>query len=157
MDHAYEGYADGPVLSWADADALARFIANVWMVHPFREGNTRTIAVFLALYLRWMGFDVGNEPFEKHASFFRGTLVRACCQNRSIGVGLDVTHLVSFLSKLVEDPRVELDYDALWCVPLFEHPDCVRNVLLVDAHPVQERLLREGIAQEVLRRATTTG
>lgn len=45
------------------------------MVHPFLEGNTRTIAVFLALYLRSMAFNVNNEPFHRHASFFRSSLV----------------------------------------------------------------------------------
>ena len=148
--HAYEGYADGPLLSWSDAHELARFVANVWMVHPFREGNTRTVAVFMALYLRSMGFDVSNEPFARHASFFRGALVRATYQNRPIGVSLDSSHLEAFLSKIVEEPGVELDYDALWCMPLFEHPDRVRNVSLADAQPVQEQLIREGITQRVL-------
>lgn len=145
LDHAYEGYADGPALSWADAVTLARFVASVWMVHPFREGNTRTVAVFLALYLRSMGFDVNNEPFQKHATFFRNALVRATYQNRPLGIELDASHLVTFLSKLVDDPQAELDYDALWCVPLFEHPERIRNVSQADAAPVQEQLKREGI------------
>ncbi len=150
LEHSYEGYADGPVLSWSDANALARFAANVWMVHPFAEGNTRTMAVFLALYLRSMGFDVENAPFERHASFFRGALVRATYQNRPIGVGLDLSHLVAFLSKLVEDCAIELDYDALWCVPLFEFPKRVRNVSPADAAPMQEQLIREGITERLL-------
>ena len=150
LDHAYDGYADGPALSWADASTLARFVANVWMVHPFTEGNTRTIAVFLELYLHSMGFDVNNEPFKKHASFFRSALVRATYQNRPIGVELDTSFLMAFLSKLVEDPRAELDYNALWCVPLFEHPDRIRNVSAADAAPIQEQLVREGITKRLL-------
>lgn len=152
IEHSYAGYADGPTLSWADAEALARFVANVWMVHPFAEGNTRTVAVFLALYLRSMGFDVNNEPFARHASFFRGALVRATYQNRPVGVGLDASHLLLFLSKLVEDPEAKLDYEALWCVPLFEQPDRVRNVSLADARPVQEQLTREGVSKRLLQR-----
>lgn len=151
IEHAYAGYADGPALSWSDAEALARFVANVWMVHPFREGNTRTVAVFLTLYLRSMGFDVHNDPFARHASFFRGALVRASYQNRPVGVSLDTSHLVLFLSKLLEDPSAKLDYDALWCVPLFEQPDRIRNVSLADAHPVQDQLVHEGVTQRLLR------
>ncbi len=30
-------------------DLLARFVARVWQVHPFFEGNTRTVAVFAIL------------------------------------------------------------------------------------------------------------
>ena len=155
IEHSYMGYADGPALSWSDAETLARFVANVWMVHPFREGNTRTIAVFLVLYLRSMGFDVDNEPFARHASFFRGALVRASYQNRSLGVGLDTSHLVTFLSKLLEEPKTTLGYDALWCVPLFEQPDRVRNVPLVDARPIQEQLIREGVTQRLLQDAVS--
>lgn len=138
----------------ADAPALARFVANIWMVHPFAEGNTRTVAVFLALYLRSMGFDVDNEPFRTHASFFRRALVRATYQNRPVGVGLDLSHLVAFPSKLVEDPASELDYETLWCVPLFEHPERVHNVSMADAVPVQEQLIREGITERLLGRVS---
>ena len=41
---------------------LSRFISNIWQVHPFCEGNTRTAAVFLIKYLRTFGFNV-NETF----------------------------------------------------------------------------------------------
>ena len=46
---------------------LARFVANIWQVHPFGEGNTRTTAVFTIKYLNSLGFEVNNEPFEKHS------------------------------------------------------------------------------------------
>ncbi|MDO4796796.1 MAG: Fic family protein [Coriobacteriales bacterium] len=150
LAYAYDNYTDGPALSWADTRNLARFVANVWMVHPFFEGNTRTVAVFLELYLRSMGFDVDNCPFKAHSLYFRNALVRACYQNRAIGVGLDDAHLVAFLSRLLEEPTIELDYDALWCVPLFQNPERVRNVSLADARPVQQRLAERGITAKVL-------
>lgn len=115
------------------------------MAHPFCEGNTRTVAVFLMLHLNSMGFDVINDAFVCHASFFRDALVRATYQNHPIGVVPELGHLMQFLSKLVDDPETSLDYDALWCVPLFEYPDRVRNVSLADARPLQERLMREGV------------
>ena len=49
---------------------LARFIANIWQIHPFGEGNTRTTAVFTIKYLNSLGFKVNNEPFEKHSWYF---------------------------------------------------------------------------------------
>lgn len=54
---------------------LMDFFSSLWQIHPFREGNTRTIAVFAIKYLRGLGFSVNNEPFEKHAQFFRDALV----------------------------------------------------------------------------------
>lgn len=44
---------------------IARFIADVWQVHAFGEGNTRTTAVFLIKYLRNFCFNVHNESFAK--------------------------------------------------------------------------------------------
>lgn len=46
---------------------LTRFIANIWQIHPFGEGNTRSTAVFTIKYLNSLGFEVNNEPFEKNS------------------------------------------------------------------------------------------
>jgi hypothetical protein len=40
---------------------VSRFTANLWQIHAFCEGNTRTTAVFVIQYLRSMGFSVNNE------------------------------------------------------------------------------------------------
>ena len=39
---------------------LCSFVANIWQIHPFCEGNTRTTAVFIIKYLRTFGFDINN-------------------------------------------------------------------------------------------------
>lgn len=54
---------------------LKRFISGIWQIHPFGEGNTRTVTVFMIKYLRSLGFDCDNEPFKKQARFFRDALV----------------------------------------------------------------------------------
>lgn len=56
---------------------ICRFIANLWQIHPFGEGNTRTTAVFLMKYLSNFGFKVNNEAFAKNSWYFRNALVRA--------------------------------------------------------------------------------
>lgn len=56
------------------------FISNVWQIHPFREGNTRTCAVFAIEYFRDLGFDIDNTLFEEHSAFFRDALVRDNCR-----------------------------------------------------------------------------
>ena len=60
---------------------ITRFISDIWQIHAFGEGNTRTTAVFLIKYLRSFGFDVNNESFEKHSWFFRNALVRSQYEN----------------------------------------------------------------------------
>ena len=42
---------------------LAVFVARLWQIHVFGEGNTRTTAVFFIKYLRTLGFDVTNDIF----------------------------------------------------------------------------------------------
>lgn len=59
------------------AQGAITFVSGVWQIHPFREGNTRTVAVFLIKYLRNMGFKLDNDPFKHQAKFFRDALVLA--------------------------------------------------------------------------------
>ncbi|WP_071130534.1 Fic family protein [Enterococcus timonensis] len=53
------------------------FVSNIWQIHPFREGNTRTMAVFAIKYLRSLGFELDNEVFKSHSEFFRDALILA--------------------------------------------------------------------------------
>lgn len=63
---------------------LARFIADLWQIHPFREGNTRTTAVFLIKYLRSMGIPATNDMFKDHSWYFRNALVRASYKDLNV-------------------------------------------------------------------------
>jgi fido (protein-threonine AMPylation protein) len=56
---------------------IAKFISELWQIHAFGEGNTRTTAVFAIKYLRTFGFNVENELFAQNSWYFRNALVRA--------------------------------------------------------------------------------
>ena len=60
------------------ADARGRtyraFRFRLWQIHAFREGNTRTTAVFRILYLRSIGLMVDNSRFARHS--WVGVLLR---------------------------------------------------------------------------------
>ncbi len=56
---------------------LCRFTSNIWQIHPFCEGNTRTTAVFIIKYLRTFGFNINDEVFAENSWYFRNSLVRA--------------------------------------------------------------------------------
>ena len=62
------------------AKSAMAFISNLWQIHPFREGNTRTIAVFAIEYFRSLGFEININMFEKHSKYFRNALVRDNCK-----------------------------------------------------------------------------
>lgn len=56
---------------------LVRILAQIWQIHPFREGNTRSVIVFAVLYAKSLGFDVNHDLFRVHASYVRNALVWA--------------------------------------------------------------------------------
>lgn len=118
----------GLKLEGADLSRFTRFIALTWQVHPFQEGNTRTIAVLAALYLRQLGYNVGNEPFEHHARYFRDALVRANYRNAAAGVLPDLGYAERFFDNLANGTAHRLDRKDLVCPALFEHPELLRNV-----------------------------
>ena len=87
---------------------LAIFIANLWQIHAFEEGNTRTTAVFVIKYLRSLGFDVTNDTFAKNAWYFRNALVRANYTNIAKGIYEDRSFLILFLRNLLLGENNEL-------------------------------------------------
>ena len=80
---------------------LAIFIANLWQIHVFEEGNTRTTAAFFIKYLRSLGFDVTNDAFEKNSWYFRNALVRANYTNVQKGIFEDRSYLIKFIRNLL--------------------------------------------------------
>ena len=82
-------------------ERLAKFISGLWQIHPFREGNTRTTAVFAIKYLRSQGFQVNNDLFEQHSWYFRNALVRANYRNLSKGIAYEPKFLIYFFRNLL--------------------------------------------------------
>ena len=80
---------------------ISRFISGIWQVHAFREGNTRTTAVFAILYLRDIGFDVANDMFAEHSWYFRNALVRANYRNARKGIDYSPIYLERFFRNLL--------------------------------------------------------
>lgn len=87
---------------------LVQFVSNLWQIHPFREGNTRTTAVFTILYLRSLGFEVENDLFAAHSRYFRNALVRANYQNVAKGIERDTSFLEKFFRNLLLGETHEL-------------------------------------------------
>lgn len=87
------------------ADGVFAFISGIWQIHPFREGNTRTTAVFAIQYLRFLGFDVDNKPFADRAEYFRDALA---LRNASIRRLRSAAALDAFEDALLFHPDREL-------------------------------------------------
>ncbi|MBK7128041.1 MAG: Fic family protein [Crocinitomicaceae bacterium] len=83
---------------------VASFISNLWQIHLFGEGNTRTTAIFLIKYLRKLGFkDVNNDLFENHSLYFRNALVRANYEDLSKGIYKTNKFLLLFFDNLLQN------------------------------------------------------
>lgn len=80
---------------------LAEFIARLWQIHIFCEGNTRTTAVFFIKYLHTLGFDMTNDIFAENAWYFRNAMVRANYNNYKKGVFATTEYLETFLRNLL--------------------------------------------------------
>lgn len=118
----------GTSLSETDVARLAKFVSLLWQVHPFVEGNTRTVAVFSELYLGSLGFTVGNEPFQKHARYYRDALVRANYRNNEAGILPERGPLEAFYGNLLLDAGHPLNRKELICPELFDNPQLLKHI-----------------------------
>ena len=87
---------------------IARFISNLWQIHAFGEGNTRTTAVFLIKYLRQLGYNVNNDLFKDNSWYFRNALVRANYNNFEKNIYETTKYLELFLRNLLLSENNEL-------------------------------------------------
>ncbi len=93
----YKGLSEEEII-----EHIAHFISNLWQIHLFGEGNTRTTAIFLIKYLRKLGFkNVNNDMFSNHSWYFRNALVRAHYEDLSRGIYRTDKFLIYFLSNLL--------------------------------------------------------
>ena len=87
---------------------LSHFCADLWQLHPFDEGNTRTTAVFMIKYLRTLGYDVDNTLFQDNSRYFRNALVRANYINLKKNIFEERVFLDNFFIDLVDGTRHEM-------------------------------------------------
>ena len=80
---------------------IADFTSNIWQVHPFREGNTRTTAVFIEKYSISLGYNVDNSLFKDKSVYFRNALVRSNYFNNYLKIKEDKSYLIKFYEDLL--------------------------------------------------------
>lgn len=67
----------------------------------FREGNTRTTALFIEKYLINLGYSVDNSLFKEKSVHYRNALVRSNYFNNELGVKEDNSYLIKFYENLL--------------------------------------------------------
>ena len=98
---------------------ITKFSSNIWQVHPFREGNTRTTAVFIEKYLISLGFAVDNTLFKDKSVYFRNALVRSNYFNNYLNVKEDSSYLIKFYENLLLGKNNNLNSQDLIVKELF--------------------------------------
>lgn len=82
-------------------DAIVLLISKLWRIHCFREGNTRTVTLFLYLFMKQIGFKVNIDFIGEHAKYFRTALVMASIDQYS-----EYEHLTKILKDAVSTKSV---------------------------------------------------
>jgi len=59
------------------AERFAKLIAKLWQIHPFREGNTRTIITFATQFSQAYGFNMNKNLLRENSGYVRDALVKA--------------------------------------------------------------------------------
>lgn len=76
-------------INWKELDNkqkinnVASIIQELWQIHCFREGNTRTVALFLYFLLKTIGVHINIDFLGKNAIYFRNALVLASLYSKS--------------------------------------------------------------------------
>ena len=80
LDAAFEAIAE---VQWDQltreefVQKLVPCFAKVWRVHPFREGNTRTVVMMMTLFVEHYGYYMDHELMAASAGYVRDSFVMA--------------------------------------------------------------------------------
>lgn len=98
---------------------ITDFTSNIWQVHPFREGNTRTTAVFIYKYLNSLNFNQNIFIYKNKASYFRNALVRSNYFNNYLNIKEEKGYLIKFYEILLLGKNNNLHSEDLIVKELF--------------------------------------
>lgn len=102
LDHILTDMRDKPWNQMEQSELTNEFcnsLADLWRIHPFREGNTRTTITFCCQFADEMGFSINRKLFEENSIYVRTALV---AYNAYFSDGSDFSKR-EYLEKIVFD------------------------------------------------------
>ena len=87
---------------------LSAFIAEIWHICPFGEGNTRFTAVLTLLYLNNLGINIEFDTFRNDTWYFHNALVRANYRNSVKNIDFEPVYLERFFRNMLLGEQWEL-------------------------------------------------
>jgi len=88
----------------AFVSAVSRYFARIWQIHPFREGNTRTVVMMLTFFVEHHGYYMDQELLAESAGYMRDSFVMASLDQLS-----EYEHLEKILMDAVCTEPIEYD------------------------------------------------
>ncbi len=88
----------------AFVSAISRYFARIWQIHPFREGNTRTVVMMLTFFVEYHGYYMDQELLAESAGYVRDSFVMASLDQFS-----EYEYLEKILMDAVCDDPIEYD------------------------------------------------
>lgn len=78
-------------------------LVDIWKIHPFREGNTRTSLVFFRTFLHHYGYDFDIDFFKNKNVFeyMRTSLVAASYEAEDLGIERNYTYINKIVGNII--------------------------------------------------------
>lgn len=93
---------------------ISVFTVNIWKAHPFIDGNTRTVYLYVHKYLKSLGFNIDIDIFNNNSTYFRNALVKAIYENDEFYIKPDINALENFFRKCLIDNSIRLDLNDVY-------------------------------------------
>ena len=84
IEHTLEKYLkEMQAINWLklprneQAEGFSKYFALIWQIHPFREGNTRTVTHFCCQYADSVNMMIDRQVFQRNSEYLRSALVAA--------------------------------------------------------------------------------
>ncbi|MCQ2514341.1 MAG: Fic family protein [Ruminococcus sp.] len=80
------------------SEKLSKDLADLWKIHPFREGNTRTTITFICQFADSKGMPIVRDLFETNAVYTRNALVAASAYYKDADFSK-----IEYLQRIIKD------------------------------------------------------
>jgi len=100
--HNYQGLEHGKLIR-----KFCLLNTKLWLTHPFDDGNTRTISVFMRLLFKKLGYEFDNKLFRDDFAYYRDALVLASYSTPRTSPCDE--YLEIFFRKILFEPEINLD------------------------------------------------
>lgn len=84
------------------AERFSGYMAEIWKVHPYREGNTRTIVTFCCQFIESRGMYIDSDLLKDNAQYVRTALAAASAVFTDLGDRRKPEYLIKIVSDALE-------------------------------------------------------